>query len=285
LIYQEKDIEQFEFLLDRLFSLGSPLKNIEVKTTHNLTVPSTWAIDNRKLNCYLCTIITEGEGSLYVNGKKYSLRKYVFYMIGPGLEHSIVTKKDSPIQLKSVHYTFSTGDNNFFFLIRNLNLSYYQQINFLMNTCSLSYSFSNDRYKSYLLRNSLIQIHLLFRDFVEEQPPANSDFSSLLHSLDSCRDYSIKDLSEISGYSEKAFIRKFKQLYGTTPHHYLIARKIEMCKYFLVHSELSIKEISISLNYRNQYEFSRQFKQYTELAPTEYRRVYRQSKASIEQKT
>ena len=266
-------VEPIESLLDHFFSLGAPLKNIEVINTHNLTVPGTWSINKRTLNCYLCTIVTEGKGVLFLQGKEYPLKKSVFYVIGPGLMHSIVTEKDSPIHLKSVQYTFKNIANHSFYLIRNLNLSYYQQINYLMSTCSLSHSFPENIYKSHLLQNALLQIHLLLRDFIEEQPTANKDFSSFIYSLDSSRDYSIKELSEISGYSEKAFIRKFKQLYGTTPHRYLIMRKISQCKYLLANSELSIKEISISLNYKDQYIFSRQFKHYTGLSPTKYRSI------------
>ena len=88
-------------------------------------------------------------------------------------------------------------------------------------------------------------------------------------------DLSIKELADHCGYSEKAFIRTFRKMYGTTPHQYMIKSKILRAEYLLLYSDFSIKEIASSLGYKDQYIFSKQFKNQTGISPSQYKVSYR----------
>lgn len=63
------------------------------------------------------------------------------------------------------------------------------------------------------------------------------------------------------------FIRHFKQVYGMTPQHYFIDRKLAFAK-FLLGSGATVKEASIQCGYPDVYSFSKQFKLYVGYPPS-----------------
>lgn len=71
------------------------------------------------------------------------------------------------------------------------------------------------------------------------------------------------------GYSW--FRKLFKNYTGLSPGQYYLQLKIEKAKELLNNSNVSIKEISIELNFESNFYFSKIFKDKTGLRPTEYR--------------
>jgi AraC-like DNA-binding protein len=72
--------------------------------------------------------------------------------------------------------------------------------------------------------------------------------------------------------SESQTIRLFKKTFGITPYSYVLLKKIGFAKKLLVDTNLSIKEISDSLCFADEYYFSNIFKQKTGKTPAEYRK-------------
>ena len=71
------------------------------------------------------------------------------------------------------------------------------------------------------------------------------------------------------GYSK--FRKAFKELTGTSPSRYMLELKLNESKLLLTTTNLSIKEISFSLNYENSEYFNSFFKNKTGQTPGEYR--------------
>ena len=78
------------------------------------------------------------------------------------------------------------------------------------------------------------------------------------------------DLSKLCGISTVYFRKIFKHAYGTTPIAYIREIKIKKAKEMLRSDYGSIDEISKSLGYNNIYDFSRDFKKHTGIAPSKY---------------
>lgn len=73
-------------------------------------------------------------------------------------------------------------------------------------------------------------------------------------------------------YSTDHFTRLFKKVIGLHPRQHLINSRIDKARSWLADSELSIKEISNHLGYRNPQFFTRQFKECTGVSPSAFRR-------------
>lgn len=85
--------------------------------------------------------------------------------------------------------------------------------------------------------------------------------------------YSNSELAKMLGISVKTAENKFKALFGTTIHRYILEFKIEQAiSYFKNFPEMQIKEISYNLGFYDEYHFSKQFKSLTGVSPSNYKK-------------
>ncbi|MBE6877041.1 MAG: helix-turn-helix domain-containing protein [Ruminococcus sp.] len=85
-----------------------------------------------------------------------------------------------------------------------------------------------------------------------------------------CEHVSMTELAEISGYSERQFFRLFKSAFQTTPNLYLAGLRMKKAQHLLQSTSLSIGEIAFKCGYDDQNYFSRAFRKYTGMTPSEY---------------
>lgn len=84
--------------------------------------------------------------------------------------------------------------------------------------------------------------------------------------------FSITQLSDICNISPAHFRRLFKAQFDMTPTQYRNSIRISKAKMLLRTSSLSISEIAFFLGFESEYYFSRVFKKYTGISPSEYKR-------------
>ena len=85
---------------------------------------------------------------------------------------------------------------------------------------------------------------------------------------------SIKKLAAIVHLSQFHFARAFKEAVGTTPHHYVIQRRLERAKILLTLTQASVQEIAIKVGYANKSHFTAQFRKYVGTTPAAYRNSF-----------
>jgi AraC family transcriptional regulator len=83
---------------------------------------------------------------------------------------------------------------------------------------------------------------------------------------------SLATLAEFVDLSLFHFARAFKNSFGVPPHRYHMARRMDRAKSLLQKPALSVTEIGIQIGFRETSSFTRAFRRYTGLTPTEYRR-------------
>ncbi|SIQ35008.1 AraC-like ligand binding domain-containing protein [Alkalispirochaeta americana] len=90
------------------------------------------------------------------------------------------------------------------------------------------------------------------------------------------RAVTLEDIARSVGISREHLVRLCQESLGITPMRYLRRLKIEAATSMLVSSRRSVKEISRHLGFSSEFHFSKVFKGITGLAPSRYRRVFRQ---------
>jgi len=83
---------------------------------------------------------------------------------------------------------------------------------------------------------------------------------------------SLAALAELADLSLYHFARAFKQSFGAPPHRYHMARRMDHARTLLQKPALSVTEIGIETGFRETSSFTRAFRKFTGLTPTEYRR-------------
>jgi AraC family transcriptional regulator, arabinose operon regulatory protein len=88
------------------------------------------------------------------------------------------------------------------------------------------------------------------------------------------RSWRVKALAKLSGLSEPHFYRRFRQVTGSSPIDWLQRERINHARGRLMQSNDPIKQVAEQIGYHDVFFFSRDFKDYTGLAASEYRRQH-----------
>jgi AraC family transcriptional regulator len=80
----------------------------------------------------------------------------------------------------------------------------------------------------------------------------------------------IRELAALAGMAEKYFIVHFKDTLGITPGQYLYQLRMNRAREYLQQKQYSIKEISALLGYPDAYSFSKAFKKYYNIPPSQF---------------
>ena len=81
----------------------------------------------------------------------------------------------------------------------------------------------------------------------------------------------VSQLASLAGLSDYHFIRIFKRQTGFTPHEYVLNTRMNMARYLLKNSELSVKDICFSTGFSCESVFCNAFKRKEGMTPTQYR--------------
>jgi AraC family transcriptional regulator len=83
---------------------------------------------------------------------------------------------------------------------------------------------------------------------------------------------SLATLAELVNLSLFHFARAFKRSFGVPPHRYHSARRMDRARGLLQRPALSVTQIGVQTGFRETSSFTRAFRRFTGLTPTEYRR-------------
>lgn len=82
----------------------------------------------------------------------------------------------------------------------------------------------------------------------------------------------VDTFAESMGYGRTTFYKKVKKIMGMTPNDYLKAMRMNKAAELLMNDTLTVAEISYKVGFEDPYYFSKSFKNYFGVSPTQYRR-------------
>ncbi|MBD8032455.1 AraC family transcriptional regulator [Solibacillus sp. FSL W8-0474] len=95
--------------------------------------------------------------------------------------------------------------------------------------------------------------------------------------------WQLEDYAKKIGYSKFHLTRSFKKETGLTIGEYIRKRRLAMASLFLLHSDLSIMEISLECHFQSQEAFTRAFKELYNMPPGKYRNLMKSIMRTEEQ--
>jgi AraC-like DNA-binding protein len=86
------------------------------------------------------------------------------------------------------------------------------------------------------------------------------------------RQITIEELSQLANLSSSYFSTAFKVSYGTSPHNYIISRRVEHAKRLMLEGNAPLCEIALDCGLADQAHLSRIFRRVTNSTPSAWRR-------------
>jgi AraC-like DNA-binding protein len=90
----------------------------------------------------------------------------------------------------------------------------------------------------------------------------------------------LDNIADEAFFSKFHFIRLFKNIYGKTPHHYLVQVRIENAEYLLA-KNISISEVCYSVGFTSVTSFAGLFKKIVGLSPSAFQQKQQKRKTDI----
>lgn len=220
-------------------------------------------------------IVTEGYQEYEVGGAIYKLESGNFLIINPNTPHTVIC---STMQTQKYSITFNknTGDS-VGCLFGAISPRIGEDLAFIANEAPMKKEISD-----MLVENIILEILVLtFRlsGIKENEKPVHQSENATLALAKQYIDDNIEtalSVAEVSSYcylSTKQLTRLFNQWEDLSPGAYIIAKRVKHIEKLLADPGLSLKQISVLMNFDNEFYFNTFFKKHSGMSPGEYRKM------------
>lgn len=84
---------------------------------------------------------------------------------------------------------------------------------------------------------------------------------------------SVASLAQEAGYSRGHFLKMFRMSTGTTPHRYVLQRRVEHARSLLKRRDIKIIDIAAECGFSSQAHMTQVFRECVGITPAQYRRI------------
>lgn len=275
---------------------------------HTQIVDNTWKVEKNKHFAFELIYVIQGQELILIDNVSYSLETNEFLIIPPNYPHEIKVGDCETLHYFCAHFDIDDpefvtelinyGDRKltpkdtlypkfipviyqWLQLIQNEAVGDFEKkltiqillSNFLILLNELI-EYNKQKYQLKYANKANLKYAKQISQNIQHQLHEIWAFDSSDTSMMSITDISIASIIESIGINAAYGSTLFKQVYGISPKKYCSALILEEAKNLLNIHSLSIEEISEKLHFHSLAHFSKQFKRWTKLSPSQYRAKY-----------
>ncbi|MCH4885973.1 helix-turn-helix domain-containing protein [Acidaminobacter sp. JC074] len=242
----------------------------------------TWG--PRLVDHYILYYVYEGQGTLYVDDKKFKVKSGQMFLIAPNTLMGYKASETSPFKLSWIgffgyqaegylnraglsvdHPVVTLGEDDFIY-------DHYKKI---LETANIRHN----RYCKmvailYMIISHLIDIKTVKEEDIPLEVTTELYLRKALEYADMNYAYNVtvQEMAEYVGIDRKYLYQIFRNSLNKSPQQYLIDYRMYRATELLKDSSLSIADVSRSVGYDNAFHFSKLFKKNIGQAPSDYRK-------------
>lgn len=238
---------------------------------------------NKGCNEYILIYCVEGKGWLKINKKVHHILPNQFMIIPKNASHKYGADQKSPWSIYWMHfegkltadiYAKYIGDSNLQavtipFIDERLNL-----FNQIIDILGSGFNDEKLQYAS-LLSVNFLSTFIFSNLHITADPHANDNLvDEIIRYLNENihKSVSTDEIVNKFNYSPSYLFSLFKKKTGYSIIHFFNLLKVQKACEYLNFSDLSVKEICFKMGFQDPLYFSRVFKKYMGIAPTDYRK-------------
>ena len=240
---------------------------------------------NRTLPSYVMSYIKKGEAKLRIKDEVYHLAPGTVVIIPPHIKHDHYKETNDETIFLWCHFTYEIGSALDVLKIFNLPITFKLQnpemfervfVDFVEITDSQDFLIKTilKKAKSYEILYLLLENIMRSQEKVFEQDHSKGFISMLTQIVKNPeKEVSLKELSNQFHLHPTYISNRFKELFGKSPIQIQRELKIDRAKKLLRSTEMSVTEIAHEVGYMVVPGFTRLFKNYVGISPTQYRNM------------
>lgn len=274
--------------------------NIRFFGAHKQTVYSNWSMIKEFHHAFEILIVLDGAQETLIENKQYIINNDDILLIPPGIEHTNKCVSAKSMTYFCVHFDIDEPSLRMK-IMKNCDWVYKPSNAYHSRLKKCLQKWVDILDEPYIsvpkakLRSQIVLFELL--EVLVDMQPLNTDFQTN-QSMTTAKyakeiaeaikwtfkekcidknenaDYTIHIQPIIAslGISPNYGLEVFQKIYHISPRKYLSGLKLQEAKILLQQPGISLNEIAKRLGYKNLSHFSRQFKRWTGLNPTEFRK-------------
>jgi AraC family transcriptional regulator of arabinose operon len=264
--------------------------------TYNLTgkfqAPSSeWVHFARLMQDYELILVTEGTAYLRLDDREYSVEKGEFLLFPPAARQAGYRK--SSCAFYWLHFSCEASVNRIeaeefpegqiedrIYIPEHDKIESPEKIIVMMKHLQdIVRSYHNKLHNNYVCTTILSELYSQFLAKRNQENTALKRKQLFLDIQDYIKwnrntDIKVADIAEHFGYNQRYLSTLFGSIAGVTLKQYIIREKLELAKYLLCDTNLSINEIADQSGFYDSHNFMKVFKKIVGLTPTQYRNAY-----------
>lgn len=230
-------------------------------------------------------IVRSGKGQLKMDGKEYHLQKSQAFLIPAGVSAQYTADKDDPWHYMWVGFTGLMGKES----MEMAGLSRERPVRAVLNEQLLlqdiegmietyHLTFTNElrrngcffHFIAHLIEDFQAQGALAGESNLQSAQYARKAYHFIMEHF--CEPIKIQELAEQFGVSRNYLYACFKEVYKVSPKQFLNSVRMEHASSMLLSKYLYISQIAHLVGFDDELAFSKAFKEFHHLSPTDFRK-------------
>ncbi len=273
---------QFYFLKDYTPSVLAFRSYLYLQTMLDAHFGQSYYTTRSNLHSYIFMQTISGAGNLTYQGSFYELNKGDVCIIDCRKLHDYRTHSPEGWHYRLVHFAGSMMSDIFEQILNNRNVKFYFEENseFTSQFKELFRVNEKEKPENEILSNKIL--HSLLAEILVTLPQfRNDNLPVQFREIDEyitqncCEHLTLENISAHFRISKYHMSRQFKKYTGRTVLRKITEERMKRAKEFLRYTSYRIEDITENIGYENVSHFSRLFKKYEKMTPSEYRRIWR----------
>lgn len=254
-----------------------------VQETGYLKLRESHRASRKNLDSYLVVLVLSGSGTLKYADKTYALQKGSCFFIDCMVPYHHQSNDDDPWELIWVHFQGATTPEYYRFFSSFSPPAFYPSAFGELHEKFVSLlDVNKESNLSAEITSSRLIMDILSILLLEITKPKETTSSHKIN-LEQVRNYldehytekfSLEELSEEFFISKFHLSREFKNRYGITLNHYVIAKRITLAKKLLRFSTYTLEEIAVECGFYDASYFNKQFKKSEGISASDFRKKW-----------
>lgn len=233
--------------------------------------------DNRSYTAFCCHLVTEGEAVFHTANGNWKLKCGDIFFAFPSLNFTL--ESDSDFKYLYIAFVGRHASD----LLESMGITREAPVcrgyKDLLNVWFEALEKCSCENLSFMAKGLLYYTFALFKQPLSADTGNAEDYSNIVTKIRDAieQDYANADLSldylcALHHYNTKYISRRFTEIMGVSFSDYTTSCRIRHACALLNESDMSIRDITISVGYRDALYFSKVFKKIMKVSPSEYRR-------------
>lgn len=257
-----------------MITIGDSKTKIVLESVGKFVQVGSFIHPDRILDSYEFILVEDGILYIAEEDHSYSVESNQFLLLQPGKNHYGTKEMEGRLSFYWVHFIIENEDSLLppikYGTLENPYVIANLLKQMLHSFCSLDYPAC---YGELLLSQMLMEVRRMQENLSKSYRPILKEIGEWIR-IHAEEKISLQLVSEVFQYNSDYLTKIFMDTFQISIKDYIIQQKLIRAKYYLLHTNYTMKQIASMLHFEESNTFIKYFKYHEKITPSKYRNLY-----------